>query len=60
MKDTENKKRVALLISNAISVFEELTLKDGLSDTPHYKLDQAICEVYDILLDARLTLNEIR
>ena len=49
-----------MLISNAISVFEELTIKDGLSDTPHYKLDQAICEVYDLLLDARSTLNEIR
>lgn len=60
MKDTENKKRMALLISNAISVFEELTIKDGLSDIPHYVLEQAICEVYDILLDARLTLNETR
>lgn len=55
--DTKNALR---FINAALSVFEELTIKDGLSDTPHYKLDQAICEVYDILTEARLTLNEIR
>ena len=48
---------IAEAVSKAIARLEELTLKDGLSDVPHYLLDEAITDVYDILTECRDTIN---
>lgn len=47
-KDTEKD-----TIDACISILEEVTKKDSVSDIPHYVLDDTICKVYEILTNYR-------